>query len=68
MTTKVPSSTLANNLTLNVSTIGLSTTSFTIQQANNKILFKYGSNNIMTLDANGNVIISGTISAGGSPA
>ena len=67
MTTKVASSTLANNLTLNVSTISFSTTNFTVQQANNKLLFKYGTNNIMTLDSNGNIIIAGTISAGGTP-
>ena len=68
MTIKVASSTLANNLTLNVATISFNTTNFTLQQANNKLLFKYGANNIMTLDSNGNIIIAGTISAGGSPA
>ena len=68
MTIKVASSTLANNLTLNVATISFNTTNFTLQQANNKLLFKYGTNNIMTLDSNGNIIISGTISAGGTPA
>lgn len=68
MTIKVASSTLANNLTLNVATISFSTTNFTIQQANNKLLFKYGANNIMTLDSNGNITISGTIGAGGTPA
>ena len=67
MTIKVASSTLANNLTLNVATISFNTTNYTIQQANNKLLFKYGANNIMTLDSDGNIIISGSISAGGTP-
>ena len=51
MTTQVKSSNLANNISVNIGSTGvLTTTHFTIQESGGKLIIKYGSNTIMSID------------------
>jgi hypothetical protein len=62
MTTKVNSSTIANTAVSQ-----LSTSSFTILESNGKLVFKYGSTTIASLDSSGNLITISSVSAAGTP-
>jgi hypothetical protein len=57
--------------TLNQNTTGsagsLATTNFTIQESGGKLIFKYGSTTIASMDSSGNIITIGEVTAGGTP-
>jgi len=68
MTTKVKSSNLANNITVNIASSGaITTTNFTIQESGGKLVIKYGSNTIMSIDSSGIVTANTSFIAGGTP-
>ena len=51
MTTQLKSSNLANNISVNIGSSGaLTTTNFTMQESGGKLIIKYGSNTIMSID------------------
>jgi hypothetical protein len=68
MTTQVKSSNLANNISVNIGSTGvLTTTHFTIQESGGKLIIKYGSNTIMSIDSTGIITSANNIVAGGTP-
>jgi len=68
MTTQVKSSNLANNITVNIASSGaITTTNFTIQESGGKLVIKYGSNTIMSIDSSGIVTANTSFIAGGTP-
>ena len=68
MTTQVKSSNLANNITVNIASSGaITTTNFTIQESGGKLVIKYGSNTIMSIDSSGIVTANTSFVAGGTP-
>jgi hypothetical protein len=72
MTTKVRQSTLLS--VANTQIVGtvasantVSTPNFTVQESSGKIIIKYGSTTIFSIDSSGNVTANGTFAAGGTP-
>jgi len=68
MTTQVKSSNLANNISVNIGSTGvLTTTHFTIQESGGKLIVKYGSNTVLSIDSSGNIISANNVTAAGTP-
>jgi hypothetical protein len=68
MTTQVKSSNLANNISVNIGSTGvLTTTNFTLQESGGKLIVKYGSNTIMSIDSTGKITANSSFVAGGTP-
>jgi hypothetical protein len=68
MTTQVKSSNLANNISVNIGSTGaLTTTHFNIQESGGKLVIKYGSNTIFSIDSSGIVTANTSFIAGGTP-
>ena len=59
--------TTSGNLTLSGSVTSLTTTNFTIQESSGKLIFKYGSTTIASLDSSGNFIALANVTAYGTP-
>lgn len=59
--------TSATNATNATNAANLVTTNFTIQESGGKLVFKYGSTTIASMDSSGNIITSGEVTAGGTP-
>jgi hypothetical protein len=68
MTTQVKSSNLANNITINIASSGaITTTNFTIQESGGKLVIKYGSNTVFSIDSTGVITANTSFVAGGTP-
>lgn len=68
MTTKVKSTNLANNITVNIGSSGSITTSnFSLQESNGKLVIKYGSNTVFSIDSTGVITANTSFVAGGTP-
>jgi len=68
MTTQLKSSNLANNISVNIGSTGvLTTTNFTLQESGGKLIVKYGSNTIMSIDSTGKITANSSFVAGGTP-
>jgi hypothetical protein len=68
MTTQLKSSNLANNISVNIGSTGVLTTSnFTLQESGGKLIVKYGSNTIMSIDSTGKITANSSFVAGGTP-
>jgi hypothetical protein len=68
MTTQLKSSNLANNISVNIGSTGVLTTSnFTLQESGGKLIVKYGSNTIMSIDSTGKITANSSFIAGGTP-
>ena len=68
MTTQLKSSNLANNISVNIGSSGaLTTTNFTMQESGGKLIIKYGSNTIMSIDSTGKITANSSFIAGGTP-
>jgi tryptophan synthase beta subunit len=72
MTTKVRQSTLVS--VANTQIVGtvasantVTTPSFTIQESGGKLVIKYGSSTIVSIDSTGNIVSANNITAGGTP-
>jgi hypothetical protein len=66
MTTQLKSSNLANNISVNIGSTGvLTTTNFTLQESGGKLIVKYGSNTIMSIDSTGKITANSSFVAGG---
>ena len=68
MTTKVKSTNLANNITVNIGSSGSITTSnFSLQESNGKLVIKYGSHTVFSIDSTGVITANTSFVAGGTP-
>ena len=68
MTTKVKLSNLANNITVNIGSSGSITTSnFSLQESNGKLVIKYGSDTVFSIDSTGVITANTSFVAGGTP-
>ena len=68
MSTQIKSSNLANNINVNLGTAGsLSTSHFYIQEVGGKLVIKYGSTTVISIDSTGNIITANNITAAGTP-
>lgn len=68
MTTKVKSTNLANNITVNIGSSGSITTSnFSLQESNGKLVIKYGSDTVFSIDSTGVITANTSFVAGGTP-
>jgi hypothetical protein len=45
----------------------VTTPSFTIQESGGKLVIKYGSSTIVSIDSTGNIVSANNITAGGTP-
>lgn len=61
------SATSATSATTATSASSLITTNFTVQQSGTKLLFKYGSTTLASLDSSGNFTVIGNVVVGGTP-
>lgn len=59
--------TSAGNITLGGSVTSLTTANFTIEQSGSKLVFKFGSTVIASMDSSGNIISAANITAFGTP-
>lgn len=71
LTGTISASQLANTQTYGINISGsannVSTTNFTVEESDGKVIIKYGSNTIFSIDSSGNVTATGTITAFGTP-
>lgn len=68
MTTKVKSTNLANNITVNIGSSGSITTSnFSLQESDGKLVIKYGSDTVFSIDSTGVITANTSFVAGGTP-
>lgn len=68
MSTKVKSTNLANNISVNIGSSGSITTSnFSLQESNGKLVIKYGSNTVFSIDSTGVITANTSFVAGGTP-
>lgn len=59
--------TSSGSLTLSGSVTSLTTTNFTIQESGGKLVFKYGSTVIASMDSSGNIVSAANMTAYGTP-
>jgi hypothetical protein len=68
MSTKLKSTNLANNISLNIGSSGSITTShYSLQESNGKLVIKYGSNTVFSIDSTGVITANTSFVAGGTP-
>jgi hypothetical protein len=68
MTTQLKSTNLANNITVNIGSSGSITTSnFSLQESNGKLVIKYGSDTVFSIDSTGVITANTSFVAGGTP-
>ena len=68
MSTKVKSTNLANNISVNIgSSCSITTSNFSLQESNGKLVIKYGSNTVFSIDSTGVITANTSFVAGGTP-
>jgi hypothetical protein len=68
MSTQLKSTNLANNISVNIGSSGSITTShFSLQESNGKLVIKYGSNTVFSIDSTGVITANTSFVAGGTP-
>jgi len=68
MSTQLKSTNLANNISVNIgSSCSITTSNFSLQESNGKLVIKYGSNTVFSIDSTGVITANTSFVAGGTP-